>query len=123
MPRAHDRPLVLSLVLLAVAAKAQTVNDETRDRFSQAADTVAHTTDKPPESGKPSFVFLPIPLSDPAIGTGLVLVGAALYNPNRSARAWVTGVGALGTSNGSHAFAAAQQAQLWHDRVRVVAVA
>ncbi len=76
-----------------------------------------------PVDRKPSFVVMPIPMSDPMLGTGLTLAAAALYNPNGSERPWVTGAGVLATSNGRHAYGAFQQASFLDDRLRVLAFA
>jgi hypothetical protein len=37
----------------------------------------------------------PIPQSNPAIGTGLALVGSYIYNPNDAPQTWTTGVAGL----------------------------
>jgi outer membrane protein assembly factor BamA len=111
--------LALSLVM-APGVFAETTTQVTSDQIERAGD-LAHAKE-PSEEGKPSFVALPIPLSDPAIGTGVTLVGAMLYNPNQSVRPWVTGGGAMFTDNGSRAYAALQQASFWQDKLRVIAL-
>jgi hypothetical protein len=115
--------LAVALLLAAANCAAQSLTEQTNEGFATATNNAAHVTDKAPrESGKPSFVVLPIPLSNPTVGTGVTLVGAALYDPNHSVRPWVTGVGAMATTNGSHALGAAQQASFMDDRLRVVGV-
>lgn len=70
-------------------------------------------------NNKPSFVAMPIPLSDPAIGTGLAVAGMALYNQGADGRPWTTGVGALYTDNTSWAAAAFHKSSFADDRYRL----
>jgi outer membrane protein assembly factor BamA len=107
-------------LLFAGGAGAQSESQVTSEQIERAGTLAGNAADAK-EEGKPSFVALPIPLSDPTVGTGITLIGAALYNPNHSARPWVTGGGAMFTNNGSRAFGAAQQASFWQDRLRVIA--
>jgi len=65
------------------------------------------------------FVTLPIPLSNPTLGTGLTLPLLLLYNPDGKGRPWMTGVGGMYTDNGSWAVGAFQKAYLNNDRVRL----
>jgi hypothetical protein len=116
----------LACLLLAVPtpalAGAENISQQASEDLSLAgtkAGAVVGT--KPEPDGKPSFVFLPIPRSDPTMGTGVTLVGAALYNPNESTHPWVTGVAALATNNGSRAIGAGQQASFLDDKVRLIA--
>jgi hypothetical protein len=123
-PRAAAaRFVVIALALLAADAGGQDLSQEKGESLTATSEAAAHIAREPAKKdATPSVVVLPIPVSDPTVGTGLTLVGAALYNPNDAVRPWVTGVGAFATSNGSRALGAAQQATLWHDRVRVVGV-
>ncbi|WP_315127496.1 BamA/TamA family outer membrane protein [Comamonas antarctica] len=93
------------------------------DQIETQAVRTQETAGPHPVDRKPSFVVMPIPMSDPMLGTGLTLAAAALYNPNGSERPWVTGAGVLATSNGSHAYGAFQQASFLEDRLRVLAFA
>ncbi len=70
-----------------------------------------------------SFVVLPIPQSSPALGNGAVLAAVLYYQPEGSARPWMTGGGALWTDNGSRGAALFQKAYLGGDRWRVTAIA
>lgn len=104
--------------LAASENTSQQTNEELSKAGQKASDAIAPKLEP---DGTPSFVFLPIPRSDPMMGTGLTLVGAVLYNPNDSPRPWVTGVAALATNNGSRALGAGQQASFWDDRLRLLA--
>ena len=121
LPASPRRSLLVAALslLLANGAGAQSESQLTSEQIDRVGALAGNAADAK-EDGKPNFVALPIPLSDPAIGTGLTLVGAALYNPNHSVRPWVTGAGAMFTDNGSRAFGAAQQASFWQDKLRLV---
>jgi len=76
-----------------------------------------------PESAMPhdfSFVVMPIPISDPAIGDGLALGGGVFYKAGGSERPWVTGAGGLYTDNGSWSAMLFQKAYIGADRFRLV---
>lgn len=81
------------------------------------ADKVVQSKEK--GSGKPSFVVLPIPLSNPALGSGLVLAGVSFYQPEGSPRPWMTGAGVLWTDNGSRGGGVFQKAYLDGDKYRI----
>ena len=82
----------------------------------------------PEESGEGegrhrSLLVVPIPQSSPSLGTGIFLVGALFYNPNRSREPWISGVGVMRTSNGSQALGLLHKMTLAGDRFRVTAFA
>jgi len=62
---------------------------------------------------KGDFVAVPIPISDPTLGTGLVVGGAYFYaqteEQKKSQPASMTGVAGIYTNNGSFAYGIAQQ--------------
>ncbi|MBB1087244.1 BamA/TamA family outer membrane protein [Lysobacter sp. SG-8] len=70
-----------------------------------------------------SFVVLPIPQANPALGTGVVLAAVVFYQPEGSVRPWMTGAGALWTDNGSRGGGLFQKAYLGGDRWRLTALA
>lgn len=70
---------------------------------------------------KPSFVVMPIPMANPAIGNGLGLAALAIYQPGGSARPWTSGVGGLYTDTKSWGVAAFQKAYLGGDKYRITA--
>lgn len=105
--------LLLPAMCFAQSDAMMTTGDMTV-QASGAGDLAAKKEDKT------NFVVLPIPQSNPALGSGLTLVGVALYNPNDSERPWVTGIGAM-KAGSSHAFGIAQQASFMQNRLRVLA--
>jgi len=67
-----------------------------------------------------SFIVMPIPISDPAIGDGLALGAGVFYEAGGSERPWVTGAGGLYTDNGSWTAAVFQKAYIGADRFRLI---
>ena len=68
------------------------------------------------------FVTMPIPQSNPTLGTGLILPLLLLYDPGGKGRPWMTGLGGMYTDNGSWAVGALQKAYLNDDKFRVTGV-
>ena len=92
--------------------------------WAQDVDTSATTLRTPVEqaaSKKASFVAMPIPLANPAIGNGLGVAALAIYQPGKSARPWTSGVGGLYTDTKSWGVAAFQKAYLGGDKYRLTA--
>jgi len=71
---------------------------------------------------KGDFVAVPIPISDPTLGTGLVVGGAYFYaqteEQKKSQPASMTGVAGIYTNNGSFAYGIAQQNYWTEDKWR-----
>jgi hypothetical protein len=109
---------VLFLFLLPILCQAQS------DTIDATQDMAANTDHAGELSGKhdskTNYVVLPIPQSNPALGSGVTLVGLALYNPNQSHQPWVTGIGLMKAGD-SHAGGLVQQANLMNSRLRLLA--
>lgn len=69
------------------------------------------------------FVVMPIPVSNPSIGSGLALAAMALYAPDEGSPPWASGVGAVYTDSGSWAVGVFQKANLSADRIRLTLAA
>jgi len=67
-----------------------------------------------------SFVALPIPVSNPTIGSGFAFGAGALYKAGKSDKPWVTGVAFLYTNTESWGLALVQKAYIGDDRLRLV---
>jgi hypothetical protein len=106
-------------LLLPLLCQAQADSMSATDEMAFSTDTVAQQKKETPKAI--NYVALPIPLSNPALGTGLTVVGMALYNPNESDRAWVTGVAGMKAGDSS-AFGVVQQAYLMENKLRLLAV-
>lgn len=91
--------------------------------FAMAACGGAHAQEQETASKSrgPSFVAMPVPVSNPALGNGLALTAIALYSPGHSPQPWITGAGGLYTDSNSWAAAVFQRAHLAGDKVRVTA--
>ncbi|WP_170112570.1 BamA/TamA family outer membrane protein [Sphingomonas fennica] len=74
-------------------------------------------------AGGHDLLVVPIPLSNPTLGSGLTLAGVMFYNPNQSPEPWITGVGVMKTSNGSWGAGAFHSMSLDHDRFRITGFA
>ncbi|HEX7853683.1 MAG TPA: BamA/TamA family outer membrane protein [Sphingobium sp.] len=72
------------------------------------------------KSKKAELLVVPIPMSNPAMGTGITVAAVAFYNPNDSSQPWVSGAGAGYTSTESWGGGAFHSMSLGHDAVRVL---
>ena len=66
--------LVCALLLAVIAAAAPVVAEETGSEELEATQDLLELT-----AGERDFVFMPIPISNPTVGTGLGLAGMLLY--------------------------------------------
>jgi Omp85 superfamily domain len=66
-----------------------------------------------------SPLVVPLPVSDPALGSGVVAAGALFYSPVKGGRQWVTGIGGLYTNNKDWGVLVLQQADLMNGRLRI----
>jgi outer membrane protein assembly factor BamA len=76
---------------------------------------------EPAKSMKPAIVAVPIPISNPAVGSGATAVAAVLYEPPGAGDVWTTGVGAVYTSTKSYGFGFLQKSAFAEDRFRLTA--
>lgn len=107
--------LIGCVVLLAASPPGAATDLQ---RYQAAGQQEAESV-HPPARKKLSFVAMPIPVSSPAVGTGVVLPAVVFYQPKGSARPWMTGAGAMWTDNGSRAAGVFQKAYLGGDKVRI----
>jgi hypothetical protein len=106
----------LPVLFISFVCHAQSDALSATDDMTGNTNTVGQVAGK--EEKKTNYVVLPVPQSNPALGSGLTLVGLALYNPNESERPWATGV-ALMKAGDSNAIAVVQQANLMQNRLRL----
>lgn len=110
--------LVASACIAAVhssPAGAETADEEIEEIYA-ASEAVA---DSGPASER---IIIPVPISNPQLGTGLGIGVAWFYSPNGSKVPWTTGVGGMKTSNGSWAIGAIHKMSLAGDRFRIEAI-
>jgi hypothetical protein len=101
--------LGLATILPATPALADRPDNELEELAEQVED-VGNATNR---------IIVPVPISDPQLGTGLGLGVAWFYQPEGSDIPWTTGVGGLSTSNGSWGVAAFHSMALDGDRFRI----
>lgn len=110
-------------VAAAVPAKAQDqqVGQMANDALKASEGQTPSEALEAPKK-KADLLVVPIPMSNPTLGSGLTVAGVMFYNPNQSSQPWITGVGAMYTSNKSKGIAAFHSMSLAHDRFRVLAL-
>lgn len=124
MPRLH-LTLLSGALLTGAAGQAQAQQVDVTgpsQQISEMSDNAEATRD-PESTKKTDLLIVPIPQANPTLGTGLTLVGVLFYNPNESREPWVTGAGAMFTSNGSKALGLVHKMSLDHDRFQIVGFA
>lgn len=105
---------VLLSFAFAGPALAQTGPSEAVSDLNETSAEVGHARNR-------DFVVMPIPVSNPAIGSGLAVAALALYKPAGAAEAWTTGVGGAYTDTESWFVGAFQRANFRNDRFRPTA--
>lgn len=106
-----------------IADQAQTLKATQVPPVEPPASPEAADAAKPPSSGKADLVVAPIPVSNPATGTGLAGAAVLFYNPNKASQPWVSGIGGGYTSSDTWALGAFHTMSLAHDRARIMAFA
>lgn len=106
-------PLLLGASAPALAAE-QAEQMEEVDEQVQAAAQVA---------GKKDLLAVPLPITSPSLGTGLVVAGVIFYNPNQAPSPWISGAAAMKTSNGNWLIGGLHSMSLDSDRFRITGVA
>lgn len=100
-----------------IAQQAQTLTP-TEPGAEQAEERPA---EKPAK--KSQLLVVPIPMSNPALGTGLTIAAVEFYNPNGSKNPWITGAGVGYTSTKSWGGGVFHSMSLADDAVRVLGFA
>jgi hypothetical protein len=100
--------------LLPNAASAQSDNERPIDDVTDEIVTAKSASDS---------IIVPVPLSNPTLGTGGALAWAKFYEPAGSGEPWVTGAGALLTSSGNKGIAGLHRMSLHNDHLRIQGIA
>ncbi len=106
---------------LALSLAAGSANASGPEEAASKAQSSGEAAAQAKEGGKPSFVIMPIPQSNPTLGNGLALAAVALYEPKGSGGVWTTGGGGLYTDTESWAAAIFHKAHFAEDRFRLTA--
>ncbi len=110
--------LVLVLGCFTSAHAAQAQDRPVEEAIEPAQDLATAQLDhtKP----KPDLLVVPIPISNPALGTGLTLAGMLIYNPNEAPQPWVSGIGATYTETGTWGVGGFHSMSLEKDKYRLM---
>lgn len=109
--------------LAGVEARAQVAY--LGEELDQQAATIAPAEaapDEPEKRKKAELIVAPIPVANPALGTGAALAGVMYYNPNDAPDPWVTGIAGGYTSTDTWGVGFMHQMSLGDDRVRISAL-
>lgn len=98
-------------------AQAAYLPTEVQDQAETLRQAPAKEED--PSQKSTDLVIAPLPVSNPALGTGAALAGVLYYNPNDAPQPWVTGVAAGYTSTDSWGGGLFHQMSLDDDRFRL----
>jgi hypothetical protein len=118
--------------ILAKPAAAQDTNSQEADSRKQETKNPENSAQSDPSAKKVkgkekrgSIVVAPLPISSPALGSGIIPVGAYIFpliEKDKKSPPSVIGVAGLITDNGSRAFVAAGQLYFKEDTYRVSSV-
>ena len=116
--------LLLAVGQIAVAqSDGAVVDDDDKHATTPAVAPDIREDDIPGKLRRGDLVIVPIPISNPTLDSGLVLVGAYFYRQTEAQKkqqpASVTGAGALYTSNDSKLFIVGHQSYWYEDRWRL----
>lgn len=90
-----------------------------RQTQSLASPVQSQATTSEAASSKPDLLIAPIPMSNPALGTGAALAAVLYYNPNHSPDPWVSAVAIGYTSTKTWAAGFSHTMALDNDRFRI----
>lgn len=114
MGRAAAFPFVAIWLLRApLDAHGQDIHERS-EHLSDRRENARHDRDA-------SFIVMPIPMSDPHLGTGLGVVAMALYHDREEGGPWTTGVGGFYTDTESWLAGVFHKANFDNDRYRLTA--
>lgn len=128
----HALLILAGFLLGAAPADAQNlpVKEMTDQAQTLASDDLGVEVPLPPAQAaepapdaKADLVVAPIPISNPAFGTGIAGAAVLYYNPNKADQPWVTGLGGGYTSTDSWGAGVFHRMSDTHDRVRFVGFA
>ncbi|WP_395395569.1 BamA/TamA family outer membrane protein [Novosphingobium sp. BL-8A] len=103
----------------SVPAQAAEPTDQ-MDEVDEQAQAIATMAGK--DSGR-DVLAIPLPITNPSLGTGIVAAAVAFYNPNGAPSPWISGGAAMKTSNGNWLIGGFHSMSLDADRYRITAAA
>ena len=106
-------------VAYAIEGEAEFVEKEINAMRHTVREVVKIRPPPEPEEGKTDFVIMPIPISNPTVGTGLGAVSMFLYKAGEKAPTSSTAFGGFYTNNDSWGVGVSQKTYLRGDRFRL----
>ena len=103
----------------AIEGEAEIVEKEIKGMRQTVREVVKFPPPQEPEEGKTDFVIMPIPISNPTVGTGLGAVSMVLYKAGEKAPTSSTAFGGFYTNNDSWGAGVSQKTYLRRDRFRL----
>lgn len=124
MIRFDPRALIVLLLAQAYAVPARADGPEQEmeevDDQAQLAASLAAASISNRKAGKGADILaVPLPITNPTLGTGIVAAGVAFYNPNAAPSPWITGGAAMKTSQGNWMLAALHSMSLNDNQIRL----
>ncbi len=112
----------LALTALSRPALATGPNDQ-MEEIDEQATAVAMTAraDAKDHSHGKDVLAVPLPITSPVLGVGLVVAGVMFYNPNEAPSPWISGAAAMKTNNDNWLVGGFHSMSLDHDRLRFTA--
>jgi hypothetical protein len=110
----------LQLLVVALLSQLSWCTIAAAQSTTEGLETVSEPTDESPKASE--RIIVPVPISDPQLGSGLGLGIAWFYSPDAGSKPWTTGIGAIKTSNGSWGVAGYQKMSLAEDSLRFEAL-
>ena len=117
LPRALELASVTALYVSPARLQAQT--DADANSISRAVP--AEEEPSAPAKSTRDLLIAPVPLSNPATGTGLAVGVIGFYNPNNAPQQWISAGGIIYTSRGTKGIGAFQSMSFDQDRLRFTA--
>ncbi|PNU06596.1 hypothetical protein A8V01_02175 [Novosphingobium guangzhouense] len=108
---------VLAAFCSAASASAAGPGDDVSE-IEEQIEAAAKATDIAITPGR-DILAVPLPITSPSLGTGLVAAGVAFYNPNGAPSPWISGGAVMKTSNGNWLVGGFHSMSLDDDRIRL----
>lgn len=113
--------LPLGLTLATGTASAAGPNDQMDEIDEQATAVAEAARAGTGKKGDKDVLAVPLPITSPVLGVGLVVAGVVFYNPNGAPSPWISGAAAMKTNNDNWLLGGFHSMSLADDRFRFTA--